>query len=155
MTEAETKKALEDETKIGPVLEAMTEVFRRRYAALLPKALAFLDHPNETFRASAIGAYFNFMSDQAVVEVGRALRMLKDDPSPMVRGAAATALRTLRDPRHPNLISPSLRRDILRALAQALRQEEEDRTRSRIFSGFWLFSGQRHALCNRLARNIE
>src|SRR4051812_23329261 len=96
MTEAETKQTLEDETKIGAVLRAIKETFRRRYTALLPKALGFTDHPNEVFRATTIAAYYNFMSTEAVAEVERAFRMLKSDPSAMVRSAASSALRCLR-----------------------------------------------------------
>src|SRR5690242_14537218 len=113
MTEAETKTALEDESKIGSVLLAIAEVFRRGYPALLPKALGFLEHSNEVFRAEAIGSYFNFMPAAAIAEVSRAFRMLKDDPSRMVRSAAADALSCLNKPRFKDRVDPALRRDIL------------------------------------------
>lgn len=145
MTEAETKKALEDETKIGAVLGAITEVFRRRYTALIPKALAFLDHENETFRARAIASYFNFMPETAIKDVSRAFRMLKGDESSMVRGAASGALSSFFMPSARDLVSPSLFSDMLRAMAEALRSEEDDRTRSHIFGSFWSLSQQSHA----------
>jgi hypothetical protein len=146
MTEPETKAALEDESKVGPVLIATTEVFRRRYGALLPKALAFLDHPNEVFRANTLTGLFNFMPERAFSEIDRALRMLESDPSSMVRGAAAGALSHLGTPKVRDRIEPALRGTILRAIADAIREEPDDRARTFIFDAFARFSGQKHEL---------
>lgn len=136
MTEAEVKKILDANDNVGGVLMALEDIARQGYVALMPRLVNALDSPNETYRATAIAAYFNFMTEEAVRILPRAYELLCNDESPMVRGAAASAISYLWR-QGTALAEPA------RVLAKQLRAEPVDSVRHTIYYALFQLARRR------------